>query len=181
MKGILRLQNNGDSTWSAQVIETPLMESATRAEIRFRRSMMTGDRAVDFMNRRLARTRSVTDFLSSEILVSDYSFNHRKKGLFSKEFDHDLKSLLFPEVYGFSAEYPQPPISEKNKDRFVKQEEIPWDTRYSAEYFPDELIDVRNSGTLFRDFEEASDLIYINCLWQELWAVIVPMSTIQEF
>jgi len=180
LQGAVRLSLDDKNKWKMSVIETPLLGSVLQGEIRFRRKKIKGDRAIDFMSRRLARTRSVTDFIQRTLTVSDYNFDDSKNDLFSKDFNKKIKQLLFPEVYGFTEEYPQPPIQNEQTDRLVRGEEIQWDTLYTSEYFPEELWDVRNSGTLFRDFEEASNFIYINCIWQELWKSILVQSNIQE-
>jgi hypothetical protein len=37
---------------------------------------------------------------------------------------------------------------------------IVWDKQYTEKIFPEQYIELRNSGTLYRDFEEAQELFY---------------------
>jgi len=41
-----------------------------------------------------------------------------------------------------------------------------WDVMYTKETFPEYMIDIRDTGTLFRDWEESTDLVYFMYLQQ---------------
>jgi len=49
----------------------------------------------------------------------------------------------------------------QENDRFALVEDIYWNTGYTERVFPEELIPIRNSGMLLRDWEEALSWIYM--------------------
>ncbi|GMO54624.1 MAG: hypothetical protein Ta2G_13610 [Termitinemataceae bacterium] len=54
---------------------------------------------------------------------------------------------------------------------YVWGEEVRWNKKYTAAFFPDELHPVRDSGALMRDFEEAAAWFYLLYSWDELLTV----------
>ena len=185
LEGILELIKKDENNWVLKGTEPPRTGSVLQAEIRYRRDKIYADRAVDMMNRRLDRVLALSGFVRTALKPEDYDFfqakkYHRKKGYNPKDFEADLKSLLFPELYGFSDEFPEPESSLNEEERYIRSEEVLWDSQYTREYFPEELLKVRDSGTLLRDYDEASELIILFCLWQELWESWLPSSDIRS-
>jgi hypothetical protein len=180
LQGMLELTRRSKESWQIRVIEMPQTGTVLQAEIRYRRDKIYGDRARDMMSRRLDRAIVLSGFLQTELAPEDYSFHHKKRGIDSKAYHQDLQSLLFPELYGFSDAFPEPEASSSDKEGYIRNEEVLWDTLYTKKYFPEELHEVRDSGTLLRDYDEASELIIICCLWQDLWESWLPHSDIRS-
>ena len=82
-----------------------------------------------------------------------------------KDFEKYWKPILFPEI---TAKKKRPQNWRQENDRRVRAEDIRWNTGYTERIFPELLRDVRNSGTLLRDWEEALDWIYIEYNWERI-------------
>jgi hypothetical protein len=80
-------------------------------------------------------------------------------------FENYWKPVIFPEM-----------VRKKNKpadwiqedDVFIKAEDIRWNKGYTERVFPEILRNARNSGTLFRDWEEALYWIYLKYEWDDI-------------
>ena len=57
---------------------------------------------------------------------------------------------------------------ERENDQWVKAEDIRWNTGYTERVFPEHLREIRNSGTLLRDWEEAVEWLYVEYEWDRL-------------
>lgn len=71
-----------------------------------------------------------------------------------------LRSLLFPEVFGGTLD---------QGGRTVWGAGLAWHTDYTAAVFPAELRELRDSGTLWRDFEEGAPLWSLALQWKNFW------------
>jgi hypothetical protein len=81
------------------------------------------------------------------------------------KFEKHWKPILFPETV---SKRKRPVDWLQDNDRFKKAEDIRWNTGYTERVFPDELVNVRNSGTLLRDWEEALAWIYMEFKWDNI-------------
>jgi hypothetical protein len=94
-----------------------------------------------------------------------------------KIFEKYWKPLLFPEM-----------VSKKTKpdgwslegDLFVSAEDIKWNTSYTERVFPEELRQIRNSGTLLRDWEEALSWIYLEYEWENIKEMLSHRIILQQ-
>ena len=173
--GSLELNPRGEG-WDMTVRETPEIQSVLAAEIRYKETRFYGDRSRDMISRRWTRIQALSPFLQESLMVKNYDFAHKRKGFYSREFLEDTASLLFPEQFGYLEEFAERTTGEG--ERYVRSEGILWDRYYSQAYLPEELIPVRDSGTLFRDFEEGRDLITLSFTWNTLWETLIPGSEI---
>ena len=82
-----------------------------------------------------------------------------------ENFEKHWKPILFPEIV---SKRKRPANWLHDNDQFKKAEDIHWNTSYTERVFPDELIHVRNSGTLLRDWEEALAWIYLEYNWDNI-------------
>ncbi|HKL86352.1 MAG TPA: hypothetical protein VJ861_08485 [Treponemataceae bacterium] len=160
--GKARLVKGKGKTRSAEFIEPVTLEETQEAAIRYRDTILRGTDARVAFSRRLDRISASIAFLieyenqtnndprdKSEIRLS----NMRDK----KTFVKNVRQLFFPEVYGFPKGFIESPRINENRER---GEGINWDLRYTEKVFPPEFAAIRNSGTLFRDWEETADLFY---------------------
>ena len=84
-------------------------------------------------------------------------------------FERHWKPVLFPEM---TAKKKRPENWQQENDQRVRAEDIRWNTGYTERIFPELLRDVRNSGTLLRDWEEALDWIYIEYNWERITQIL---------
>ena len=82
-----------------------------------------------------------------------------------KQFAQYWKPLLFPETV---TKKRRPPDWLREGDQWSKAEDIRWNTGYTARVFPEFLRNIRDSGTLLRDWEEALDWLYIEYEWERI-------------
>ncbi len=175
MVGSLELNSRGDR-WTITVRETPEIQSVLAAEIRYKETRFYGDRSRDMISRRWTRVKALAPFIEESLELEDYEFAHKRKGFYSRDFMDDTASLLFPEQYGYLEGFSEQ--ASGDGERYTREEGILWDRYYSQAYLPEELIPVRDSGTLFRDFEEGADLITLSVTWNTLWETFIPGSEI---
>lgn len=180
MQGVVILKKTGPEDWKLEILEEPRILSVKEGQIRYKRDRIYGDRARDMMSRRLNRSLALAAMIPPLSADEDYDFHHKKKGYYSEEYIEDLESFLFPERYGFNQAFPEPESDLNKKDRYIKNEEVKWDTSYTQMYFSPDLHDIRNSGTLYRDYEEASQLIILCAQWHKIWNEYLPHLEIQE-
>jgi hypothetical protein len=82
-----------------------------------------------------------------------------------KDFEKYWETVFFPEL-----------VSKKKRsggwtlegDVFKKADDIDWNTGYTERVFSEELVPVRNSGTLLRDWEEALPWLYMEYNWDRI-------------
>jgi hypothetical protein len=86
-----------------------------------------------------------------------------------KDFENYWKPLLFPEMV---SRRKRPPDWRLEGDKFIRAEDIRWNTGYTERVFPEHLRAVRDSGTLFRDWEEALPWIYIEYHWEYIMGLL---------
>jgi hypothetical protein len=118
---------------------------------------ITGSEALTSLRNRRERITSLTGWMAyNDHFPADRTIN---------EFEKYWKPILFPEI-----------VSKNQRaagwlhadDQFQRAEDIRWNTDYTERVFPEELIMVRNSGTLLRDWEEALSWIYLEYNWTNI-------------
>jgi len=85
------------------------------------------------------------------------------------EFERNWKPVLFPETVSGSR---RPEGWLREGDLFTKAEDIRWNAGYTQRVFPEELWPVRDSATLFRDWEEALSWIYLEYEWETITGLL---------
>jgi hypothetical protein len=121
---------------------------------------ITGNDAIASLNNRRERILALVEWMAGQDAPSGASVN---AGV--KDFEKYWKPLLLPETVSKSR---QPPDWQHEGDSWVKAEDIRWNAGYTGRVFPEELWQVRNSGTLLRDWEEALPWIYLEYEWENI-------------
>ncbi|MDR2185587.1 MAG: hypothetical protein LBO80_07995 [Treponema sp.] len=150
--GTFSLRGNGGTLR----IETLEILQISGGKIRHQDDRITGEEALSALRNRYERIRSLTGWM-----------HERGQGrLFAdqKAFEAYWEAALFPERL---PRQKRPPDWERNA-RWVREGERRWNETYTRETFPGELWLVRNSGALFRDWEEAAAWIYFDYRWENL-------------
>lgn len=146
----------------------PEWEYLESAAIRYRDDVLRGEEALSLLDRRYGRIRVAADFLKEELDRPYYPlFRTKKKKPAADAFFPPASRLLFPEVYGYAG---GGGFGRPEKADLLRAEGITWNAAYSRERIREDLREVRDSGTLFRDWEEAAELFYLLYIWDELWA-----------
>jgi hypothetical protein len=117
---------------------------------------ITGSEALPSLRNRRERILSLTEWMES--------YNTEKERTI-KEFEDYWKPVLFPEMV---SKKKRNDIWIQDGDKFQKIDSINWNTGFSERILPEELWQVRNSGTLLRDWEEALPWIYLEYKWENI-------------
>jgi hypothetical protein len=117
---------------------------------------ITGGEAVTALRNRRERIAATVDWMNSLEEI---------KGHTLKEFEKYWKPIFFPEMVMRSK---RPADWGQEDDIFVRAEDIRWNTGYTERVFTEELVPVRNSGTMLRDWEEALAWIYMEYEWEKI-------------
>lgn len=141
--------------WKVSTVEPFAAEYAERAQVRYQDNRVTGDECVALFDRRINRIRAAAYFLNEKF--DGKSFPEFGRGGAGSAFAVAAGQTLFPEIYG----YPEGTAeSQESAETRKKGEGIVWDAGYSASGIPENLREVRDTGTLYRDWEETSLLFY---------------------
>jgi hypothetical protein len=117
---------------------------------------IVGSQAVTSLRNRRERVLAITEWMNAS---QSPAFNNRE------EFELYWKPLLFPEMV---SRRHRPADWQQADDLWIRAEDIRWNTSYTERVFPELLREIRNSGTMLRDWEEALDWIYIEFEWSRI-------------
>lgn len=157
--GELLLRPNGQM-WDLSVATLPRLGDPVSAAIRYYDSYLTGERGVEEFARRWDRIRAVVALLKQKL--PERSFECTSTTPQSPSFQAAVGKFLFPELFG----YPIPPSPGY---RTIRSESISWNVDFTEANFPENLREIRNSGTMLRDFEECLRLWRFAFCSDELW------------
>jgi hypothetical protein len=160
---------------TAALFVFPEVEAVQISSARIRRydTRITGTEALSNLQSRRERILALAEWL-----------NNRENTLASKEgipqsslkdFETYWKPILLPET---ASKKKQPEGWWHEGDRWNKAEGIRWNISYTERVFPEVLWNIRNSGTMLRDWEEALDWIYIECKWENITELLSRQITL---
>ncbi len=169
LTGSLRLRIE-DGQWRCALEEAPVVGSATSAKLRYADDFLYGDRALEAVRHRTERINAAVAVLRGNG-ATWFDMAEKPEGLFKRERGLSLTEavgpVLFPEVYGY-------PSGTWKEGPWLKGDGRKWDTGYTKSRFPEHLREVRDSGTLYRDWEEALPLWYLAVQWAPFWEERFP-------
>jgi hypothetical protein len=120
-----------------------------------------GEEALNQLQARFERIQSLTAWMHS---------NQNLPAFDSYEaFESFWLPVLIPETLPAQA---RPSYWTTYGSEFRTASDISWNVRYTEAFFPEELRDLRNSGTLLRDWEEASRWIYVAYRWNDIVTIL---------
>jgi len=118
---------------------------------------ISGAEALSNLRNRHERILALTEWMNSR--ENHPSFDSREK------FEEYWKPVLFPEMV---SKRKRPADWRQQNDQWAKAEDIRWNTGYTERVFPEILRNIRDSGTMLRDWEEAVEWIYIEYEWNRI-------------
>jgi len=128
----------------------------TDARIHRYDTRITGSEAVINLRNRRERITAVAEWMASLYTPETQTI---------EDFEKYWKPILFPEMVSGKK---RPSGWKHEGDQFQTGEDIRWNTGYTERVFPQELNAVRNSGVLFKDWEEALSWIYMEYEWKNI-------------
>lgn len=161
--------NKEDKGWGVNIKEDFEIWEATKGEIRYYDEYYRKESGLKKVNNRMKRINAVIEFLKKQEFVElPEFFGHVKfNSAYGKSLKNTIRPFLFPETMGidklkrknlFPVDY-NIPIMQKGD--LIFKSGIFWRKSYTDSFFPDYLRELRNSGTLWRDYEEAIHLFYM--------------------
>jgi len=145
----------------------PVQISAGRIH-RYDTRIVGSDALTSLRNRRERIVSTVEWMASMEGAPSGQSIDN---------FEKYWKPLLFPEMVSKKT---RPDGWSHEGDLFQSAEDISWNVSYTERVFPEELRQVRNSGTLLRDWEEALSWIYLEYEWENIKEMLSRRINLQQ-
>ncbi|WP_010257794.1 hypothetical protein [Treponema primitia] len=127
-------------------------------KIRRGASRLTGAQALTALHNRQERIEAITLWMKEQPGLPDF--------LDRETFEEYWTPLLFPEI----VKQKKRPAAWTEGESWVLGEDVKWNSVYTKSVFPEDLWPVRNSGTLLRDWEEASGWIYFAFEWDHIVA-----------
>ena len=134
-------------------------------KIRLKSNYLTGDPALTALKNRRERILAVTEWMENQLLTNNSIVYNNVVLSNEKHFSDFWKPLLFPELAKKSK---QPKEYTKENVEWVKADGIKWNKTYTELFFPENLWELRNSGALLRDWEEALPWIFMEYSWETI-------------
>jgi hypothetical protein len=159
------------SETSATVSIHPEIEAVQISSGRIRRyeTLITGSEALSNLRNRRERILALAEWINS--------VENNPRNLSLKDFETYWKPSLFPETVSKKIR----PIGwQHEEDQWNKAEDIRWNTGYTERVFPEELWNIRNSGTMLRDWEEALKWIYLEYEWENIMELLSRQIILQK-
>lgn len=161
--------NKIDSEYKIIIKEDFEIWEVKKGEIRYNDNYYRKESGLKKVSNRMKRISGAIEFLKNQDLVEfPEFFGHvRFNSTYGISLKKTIQPFLFPETIGFDKlkrenQLPvnyQIPI--KQKDDLAIGAGFVWRKSYTDAFFPDYLRELRNTGALWRDFEESIHLFYM--------------------
>ncbi|MDR3336479.1 MAG: hypothetical protein LBT16_04675, partial [Treponema sp.] len=134
--------------------------------IRRNDTRLTGAEALTALRNRQARVDALKGWMDAYLAGKDSGRAFQNQDAFEKYW----RSILFPEMVSSRKRPPEWAAAGQGSEGEVWQtgEDVRWNRNYTALAFPEELRELRNSGTMLRDWEESLSWIYYQFEWDSI-------------
>ncbi len=133
----------------------------TKGRIRFQDDYYYDEKGLTNVKNRFDRIIAVNQFLKKQPDFPEFFYTPLFNSKLGLSYNNKVKKLLFPELSPDSIIYKDKEfkVTDPSSD-LVLAETILWNKKYTDKVFPEELREVRNSGTMLRDYEESLELCF---------------------
>jgi hypothetical protein len=131
-------------------------------KIRHQDSRLRGPEALSALSNRYERILAITDWMRSRQPAPAFFPSQ-------EHFEAYWKPILLPEAV---TRRKRPAAWKNAEGRWVRSGDIRWNAAYTEAVLPEELWELRNSGALLRDWEEAAAWIYCCYEWERIGAAL---------
>jgi hypothetical protein len=147
-------------------------------KIRLKSRRLTGNTALVQLRNRRERILSLTEWMGEwqekagnssyfDDQFKDDQFKDDQYKIDQNKFDEYWKSLLFPELVS-EKKRPQEYSTINANAEWRRADGVKWNLTYTESIFPEALWELRNSGALLRDWEEALPWIFMEYSWDTI-------------
>jgi len=161
----------GETTATLSIPDEIETVEISSGRIRRYDTRITGTEALTSLRNRRERIAAIAEWMNSPDNPA------AKACINQKQFEQYWKPILFPEMI---AKKKRPTGWQKEGDRWVRAEDIRWNTSYTERVFPELLRPIRDSGTMLRDWEEAVDWLFIECEWPRITEALSGETTLHK-
>jgi len=156
---------------TATISVRPDIESIQISFARIKRydTRLSGNEALTGLRNRHERIKAIAEWMNGR--------EDPNKEMNVKNFEKYWKPILFPEIV-FKKKRPQD--WRRENDKWNRAESINWNKGYTERLFPEELREIRNSGTMLRDWEEAIDWIYNEYEWSRIKEMLAQETILKK-
>jgi hypothetical protein len=147
------------SDTTAAISIQPEIETIQISSARIKRydTRLSGDEALTGLRNRHERIKTIAQWMINRDTASQRTD--------IKYFEKYWKPILFPEIV---SKKKRPQEWQQADSQWNMAESIRWNKGYTERLFPEELREIRNSGTMLRDWEEALDWLYNEYEWPHI-------------
>jgi hypothetical protein len=135
---------------------------------------LSGNEALTGLRNRHERIKAIAQWMNGRETASQGT---APKGMDVNNFEKYWKPILFPETV---SKKKRPSDWQQENDQWSRAESIRWNAGYTERLFPEELREVRNSGTLLRDWEEALDWLYNEYEWSHIQEILARETVLTK-
>lgn len=157
--GTLRIDPEEDKLEDYEILTPVKLEYPEIAKIRFKDTYIEDEEGIKALNNRISRIESINEVIVKKYPDLDYG-----------NFEDEAGVYLFPETYKkrkYSDEVEAVGYNKDSEKQFG--DGTFWSLEYTKANFPEYMWETRLTGTLYRDWEEGYDLIYILYKWNKLF------------
>ena len=131
--------------------------------IRLRDNRLTGNAALSTLRNRRERILALNEWMETRLDEN----NSADQFISRKHFESFWMPVLFPELVPARK---RPPEYSAHNAQWNTADSVNWNKTWTEYLFPEELQELRNSGALIRDWEEALTWIYYEYAWDSIIA-----------
>lgn len=166
-----------DHHWVYRGDGTPALIDISQAAIRYRNTILRGEEARREALNRQNRLKAFTKLLRDEMPAS--SISTQQPALFKnlKHFKKIVGKRWFPEAMGHDEGWKDFNFNDKG---YIRSHGISWSVSATETLLPEELHELRTSGTLFRDYEEGLEWLYLEWLWDYYFSSDAGLRSFEE-
>ena len=156
-----------DKGFQPEVLEKFEMGEIDKGEVRMSDDYYQDEKGLKPIKDRVDRIMAVCDFLKQQKNYPEFFGSALFKTQYGESFYNQTAKFLFPELFPDSVVYSKTSNEYKTNDLSsdVKlADTIVWNKKYTQKNFPKDPIDlqgIRNSGTIYKDYEEAIGLFVV--------------------
>jgi hypothetical protein len=132
----------------------------TGGKIRRRETRLSGEDALTALRAREERIRALAQWMKERGGAPEFSV--------WEDFEAYWKPFVLPELLPAR----ERPANWNTASQMRRAEDIYWNMDYTRAVFPENLWEVRDSGTLLRDWEEAGRWLYFVYQWESLFGFL---------